>query len=86
MGFRFRKSIGIAPGVKINIGKSGVNSLSVGGRGATVNLNGKGARTTVGIPGSGLSYQTQRSSGGSGVFILAIILGLIGAIFKVIFH
>lgn len=55
MGLRFRKSIRLAPGLRINISKSGF-STSVGGRGATINLSKKGARATVGIPGSGLSY------------------------------
>lgn len=58
MGFRFRKSIKIAPGVRINISKKGLSSLSVGRPGATVNINKKGTRTTLGIPGSGLSHSS----------------------------
>lgn len=56
MGFNIRKSIKIAPGIKLNIGKKGINSLSVGKNGASVNIGKKGTKTTVGIPGSGLSY------------------------------
>ncbi|KAB8331127.1 DUF4236 domain-containing protein [Scytonema tolypothrichoides VB-61278] len=41
MGFRFRKSVKIAPGLKLNLSKSG-GSLSIGGRGATVNLSSRG--------------------------------------------
>ncbi|UDF02994.1 DUF4236 domain-containing protein [Asticcacaulis sp. AND118] len=63
MGFRFRKSIKIAPGVRINLSKKGVSSTSIGTKGATVNLNEKGAKTTVGVPGSGLSYETKRTGG-----------------------
>ncbi len=55
MGFRYRKQIKIAPGVKLNISKSGI-STSVGGPGATVNFSKRGTRTTFGIPGTGLSY------------------------------
>lgn len=55
MGFRFRKRIRIAPGLAINISKSGI-STSVGTKGATTNISGKGIKTTVGIPGSGLSW------------------------------
>lgn len=55
MGFRFRKSVKIAPGVRINVGKKG-SSVSIGGKGATVNFSKKGTRTTVGIPGTGISY------------------------------
>ena len=61
MGFRFRKSIKIAPGVRINLTKKGVSSVSVGKRGATVNVGKKGTRGTVGIPGSGLYYSSYKS-------------------------
>jgi hypothetical protein len=57
MGFRFRKIISVLPGVKVNLSKSGV-STSLGGKGATVNVGSSGKKTlTLGIPGSGLSYQ-----------------------------
>lgn len=61
MGFNFRKSLKIAPGVKINITKKGVSSLSVGKNGARVNVGKKGIKTTVGIPGSGISYSKHSS-------------------------
>jgi hypothetical protein len=59
MGFRFRRSLSIFPGFKINLSKSGV-SATLGVPGANVNLNKDGLRGTVGVPGSGLSYQTSR--------------------------
>lgn len=62
MGIRFRKSIKIAPGLRINLSKSGP-SLSVGRPGATFNVGPKGTRTTVGAPGTGISYTTERSWG-----------------------
>src|SRR5258708_983327 len=55
MSLRFRRSISLFPGVKINFGKTGV-SLSAGVRGAHVTLGRNGTRTTVGLPGTGLSY------------------------------
>lgn len=58
MGFNFRKSLKIAPGVRLNITKKGVSSVSLGGKGARVNLGKKGTRTTVGLPGTGLSYSS----------------------------
>lgn len=58
MGFRFRKSVNVLPGVKLNISKSGI-STSVGRRGATVNFSKRGTRATVGIPGTGISYSTM---------------------------
>ena len=57
--FRFRRSVRLIPGVRVNFSKTGT-SLSVGGRGATVNLGKRGVRTTVGLPGSGLSYSEMR--------------------------
>lgn len=65
MGFRFRKSIKLAPGVRINLTKKGVSSVSVGKRGATVNISKKGTRGTLGVPGSGLSYSSYKKHGKS---------------------
>ncbi|WP_413775368.1 DUF4236 domain-containing protein [Psychrobacter sp. YP14] len=62
MGFRFRKSIKIAPGVRLNIGKKGISSVSVGGRGARINIGKRGTTASTGLPGTGLSY-TQKLSG-----------------------
>ena len=59
MGFRFRKSVKICKGVKVNFSKSGI-SLSLGGRGHSVTM-GKRSRATFGIPGTGLSYSTSLS-------------------------
>ena len=59
MGFRFRKRIKLIPGVWLNASRSGL-SASIGGRGATVNLNRKGHQETLSLPGSGVSYRTKR--------------------------
>lgn len=61
MGFNFRKSLKIAPGVKLNVTKKGISSLSVGKNGARVNIGKKGTKTTVGIPGIGLSYSKHNN-------------------------
>lgn len=60
MGFNFRKSFKIAPGVRLNVGKKGISSVSVGGKGARVSLGKKGTRTTVSAPGTGLSYSSYK--------------------------
>ena len=57
MGWRFRKSFALAPGLRLNLGRRGITSMSVGRRGATVNLGKRGVNGTVSIPGTGLSYQ-----------------------------
>lgn len=62
MGFRFRKSINLGGGAKINFNKKSVG-LSVGGKGFRYSVNSNGRRTkSAGIPGTGLYYTT--SSGG----------------------
>jgi Protein of unknown function (DUF4236) len=53
--FRFRRSVKLFPGVRWNIGKRS-SSLSFGGRGFHYTIGPKGGRTTVGIPGTGISY------------------------------
>ena len=59
MGIRFRKSIKIANGVKLNVSKSGV-SLSLGKKGLHYTINSKGTSTaTASLPGTGLSYQKK---------------------------
>jgi hypothetical protein len=55
MGFRFRRSIKILPGIRLNFGKRGI-STSIGVRGAHVTFGKTGTRTTVGLPGNGISY------------------------------
>jgi Protein of unknown function (DUF4236) len=65
MGFRFRKSIKILPGIRFNVGRKGINSVSVGGRGATTNIGKHGTHTTYSIPGTGISYRTGSHKSGS---------------------
>lgn len=61
MGLRFRKSIKIAPGLKLNLNKKSM-SVTAGTRGAHVTMSSTGKKTTsVGIPGTGLSYTTSSS-------------------------
>jgi disulfide bond formation protein DsbB len=65
MTIRFRRSIKILPGVRVNIGKTGI-STTIGTRGAHVTVNSHGQRrTTVGLPGTGLSM-TQLDGGHQG--------------------
>ena len=59
MGFRFRKSINLGGGVRINLSKSGVG-YSIGTKGARITKTARGTtRKTFGIPGTGLSYSTE---------------------------
>ncbi len=82
MPFRFRKSLKIAPGVRLNLSKGGI-STSLGGRGHSINVGKGGVKSTVGIPGTGLSYTAKPSGGqtrnksGCGLLAGALVLGLI---------
>ena len=61
MGFRYRKSIRLGGGFRINISGSGVGySWGVPGYRITKTANGK-IRQTASIPGTGISYSTEES-------------------------
>ena len=61
MGFRIRKSISLGKGLRLNLGKSGVTSVTMGKRGAPHVTVGKGGARfgTPIIPGTGISYETR---------------------------
>lgn len=63
MGMRFRKSKKIAPGVRLNLSAKSA-SISIGPKGfkKTFSTSGR-VTTTVGIPGTGLSYSTSKKTG-----------------------
>lgn len=61
MGFRARKSISIAKGVRLNISKTGVG-ISVGTKGLRHSVHSSGRRTrSVGIPGTGIGWVSSSS-------------------------
>ena len=63
MGFRFRRSTRLGP-LRFNFAKGGLSSISVGGRCASFNIpvsRSGGARTTVGVPGTGLSWSVEHA-------------------------
>jgi hypothetical protein len=64
MGFRFRKSVRLGKFIRVNFSRSGM-SLGLGPPGANMNVGPRGVRKTVGIPGTGLSYQTFSKWSGS---------------------
>ncbi len=65
MGFNFRKSFKVAPGVKLNLSKKSAG-LSFGTKGFSHSVSTSGRkRTTVGIPGTGISYSKSHSSSNS---------------------
>ena len=61
MGIRYRRSVKIMPGVRINFSKSGI-STTIGPRGASVNIGKNGTYLNTGIPGTGI-YMRERIGG-----------------------
>src|SRR5262245_49393550 len=60
MSFRFRRTLGIVPGIRLNLSRSGP-SVSLGVRGLRYTVGLRGTRTTVGVPGTGASWTGYRS-------------------------
>lgn len=63
MAVRFRKSIKLAPGIRMNLSGGGL-SWSLGPRGASIGIGKRGTFLNSGIPGTGL-YSRQSLTGGS---------------------
>lgn len=62
MGIRFRKSIKLGKGLRLNLSKSGIG-FSWGIPGFRVTKTAKGrTRTTLSIPGTGVSYVHEHGS------------------------
>lgn len=62
MGIRFRKTINLGNGFKLNFSKSGIGG-SWGTKGLRVTRTAKGStRVTVSIPGTGISYVKEVKS------------------------
>lgn len=62
MAFRFRRTMKIAPGIRLNLTKSGV-SARVGPRGAGVTVGTSGTTVSAGLPGTGLHTSKKLKSG-----------------------
>ena len=63
MAWKYRKRIKIAPGVTINVSRSGV-STTIGPKGASVNIGKNGTYLNTGIPGTGI-YDRKKIGGGT---------------------
>lgn len=66
MGWRFRKSFTVVPGLRLNLSKSGL-SASIGGSPFTLNVGPRGVMGTASIPGTGISYRQHFSAGAAHV-------------------
>jgi hypothetical protein len=61
MGLRFRRSWGVIPGVRFNLGLKG-GSVSFGMRGLHYTVGTRGSQVTAGIPGTGLFWTKRINS------------------------
>ena len=59
MPLRFRKSVSMLPGVRLNFGSKGFTSVRIGGRSGGTTIGKTGVRSTISAPGTGLSYSTH---------------------------
>ena len=58
MGFRFQRRVRVAPGVRLNLSKSGIG-VSLGRTGLRLGMDATRRKYfSVGLPGTGLSYRT----------------------------
>lgn len=58
MGWRFRKSFKVIPGLRLNLSRSGL-SASIGGAPLTLNVSPRGITSTLSIPGTGISHRER---------------------------
>lgn len=58
MGFRFQKRFSLSKLIRLNVSMSGV-SVSLGVRGADINIRGDKVTGNIGIPNTGLSYRKR---------------------------
>jgi hypothetical protein len=86
MGFRFRRSVKLMPGVRLNFGRRGT-STTIGRRGASVTFGKRGTYANVGLPGTGVSYRERldlpadhrpapRARGGANPVVVLIVVAL----------
>ena len=64
MAFRFPRTVKIG-GVRLNVGKKGITSASIGSRGGSLTIGRKGIYSNVGLSGTGLSYRNKIAGSGN---------------------
>lgn len=95
MGLRYRKRIKVAPGVYLNLSKSGVSTTLRGGTGMSINIGKDGTFLNTSIPGTGLygrnklSLTTKQNTSkgnttmaflGCGFVTIFVVIGAIAAL------
>jgi len=86
VGFRFQRRIQIAPGLRLNLSKSGMG-IGIGRNGLRLGIDSKGRKYfSVGLPGTGLSYRKFfglriTSEVLKRIFWIVAVLALLSALF-----
>lgn len=62
MGWGFRRSVSLFPGVRLNFSRGGI-STTIGVRGASINIGKSGSYVNLGLAGTGLSYREKLTPG-----------------------
>lgn len=83
MGFRFRRTVRIVPGVRMNLTAKGC-SFSIGGRGSTVNFSRDGVRRTLSLIGTGVSYTKYVKWGGGKPTVLVVVALVFYVLFRLV--
>jgi hypothetical protein len=65
MAIRFRRSIKIAPGLKLNVGKRG-GSVRIGGKNAGYTIGTSGRTVSASVPGTGLGFVSRKGRSSKG--------------------
>ena len=60
MGLRYRKTVKLLPGIRLNLTQNGIASVSIGSRKLGINISRQGIRANFDLPGKGLSYSSKR--------------------------
>jgi hypothetical protein len=81
MGWQFRRSFKIAPGIRLNLGKLGA-SISTGMRRLRVSSGSRGTWLSTSIPGTGISYRQKLSARHRSVGTVDPGSSLIGTAFR----
>ncbi len=82
MAIRFRRTVRIAPGLKLNIGKKSA-SVRIGGKSAGYTIGTSGRTASASIPGTGLGASSRKRQGKGGGVVMAA-LGIIVSIVVVL--
>lgn len=78
MAIRFRKTLRLAPGLKLNLGKKSA-SVRIGGKNVGYTVGTKGRTVSASIPGTGLGVVQRKGTGRDLDWFAVLRMLLVGA-------